>query len=122
MRALLVALSILVALLGVLGGAGTGVARGEPAALCRRGAVHHGAPIDLDVNHADLRDVLRLLADTGHSNVVMPDDIAGKVTLRLVRVAWDAAACAVAAAHGLVITVDGNLLLVTRRARYTRTR
>ena len=41
-------------------------------------------------------------------------DVTGKVTLRLLRVPWDAVACAVAAVHHLTITVDGNILLVMR--------
>ncbi|HEU4731104.1 MAG TPA: hypothetical protein VFT22_24590 [Kofleriaceae bacterium] len=112
MRALLVVLSMLAA----------GAARadeGGPAGrdLCARGVRHHGAPIDLDVKDGDIHDVLRLIADAGHVNVVVPDDVTGKVTLRLMHVAWDAAACAVAAVHHVTITVDGNILIVTRAAR-----
>ncbi|HET7501211.1 MAG TPA: hypothetical protein VFK02_09420 [Kofleriaceae bacterium] len=112
MRALLVVVSMLAA----------GLAHAddrEPAGrdLCARGARHHGAPIDLDVRGADLHDVLRLIADVGHVNLVVPDDVAGKVTLKLLHVAWDAAACAVAAVHHLAITVDGNILLVTHAGR-----
>jgi type IV pilus assembly protein PilQ len=81
--------------------------------LCARGARHHGAPIDLDVKDADVREVLRLLADVGRVNVVMSDDVTGKVTMRLAHVAWDAAACAVAAVHHLTITVQDNILLVS---------
>src|SRR5262245_14847197 len=80
--------------------------------LCARGAKHHGAPIDIDVRNADIHEVFRLLADTGHVNLVVSDEVSGKVTLRLKRVAWDAAACTVAAVKQLTITVDGNILLV----------
>jgi hypothetical protein len=82
--------------------------------LCARGVRHHGAPIDLNVKGADIQDVFRLIADVGNVNLVIPDDVTGKVTLRLVRVAWDAVACALAAMHRLTITVDGNILLVMR--------
>jgi hypothetical protein len=86
----------------------------EPRDLCARGVRHHGAAIDLDVKGADIQEVFRLIADVGHVNIVVPDDVTGKVTMRLVHVAWDAAACAVAAVHRLTITVDGNVLLVMR--------
>lgn len=78
----------------------------------RRGT---GAAIDLDVRAADIRDVMRLIADAGHKDLVIPDDVAGTVTLHLKRVAWDAAACTVAALHALRITVNGSVLVVTKR-------
>lgn len=80
--------------------------------LCARDVRHRGAPIDLEVKGADIHDVFRLIADAGRVNIVLPDDVTGKVTLRLVRVAWDAVACAVAAVHHLTLTVDGNVVLV----------
>jgi len=83
--------------------------------LCGRGAKHRGAPMDLDVKDADLKDVLRLLADVGKVNLVVPDDVSGRVTLRLRRVPWDQVACAVAAVHKLTITVQGSILMVARR-------
>ena len=95
----------------------TGVAHADGRELCAAGVQHHGAPIDLDLKAADIHDVFRLIADVGRVNVVVPDDVTGKVTLHLVRVAWDAAACAVARLHHLAITVDGNILLVMRAAR-----
>jgi type II secretory pathway component HofQ len=79
--------------------------------LCTR--PHHGAAIDLDVKAADVHDVFRLLADVGHVNLVVGDNVTGKVTLKLKRVAWDTAACAVADLEHLAIDVDGNILLVT---------
>jgi type IV pilus assembly protein PilQ len=84
--------------------------------LCGPSARHHGAPIDLDLKRADVRDVLRLLADVGHANLVASDDVEGKVTLRLKRVPWDAALCTVAAVEHLAVTFEDNILVV-RRAR-----
>jgi type IV pilus assembly protein PilQ len=82
--------------------------------LCAR-KVHRGAPIDLDVKDADVHDVLRLLADVGKINLVVSDEVSGKVTLRLKRVAWDLAACTIAKVHHLAIALDDNVLLVTKR-------
>ena len=83
--------------------------------LCARGAHYRGATIDLDVKDADIHEVLRLLADTGRVNLVVPDTVSGKVTLKLHRVPWDQAACAIAATHQLSIVVDGNILIVKPR-------
>lgn len=86
--------------------------------LCAASTHHHGAAIDLDVQDAPLPQVLRLLTDAGHVNLVLPEDVQGKVTVHLVRVAWDAAICTIAAVHHLRVTVQDNVLLV-RRAGHT---
>ena len=112
MRALLVAGWIIVAVV-----AARASHADEPAprrALCGRDVRHRGAPIDLNVKDADIHDVFRLIADAARVNLVIPDDVTGRVTLRLRREPWDAVACAVAAVHHLTITVDGNILLVMR--------
>jgi type II secretory pathway component HofQ len=83
--------------------------------MCRPGAKHHGAPLDLDVKDADLHDVYRLLADVGNINIVVADNVQGRVTMRLKRVAWDLAACTIAAVHKLDVTVQDNVVLVRRR-------
>jgi type IV pilus assembly protein PilQ len=105
MRALLIAIVVLVA---------------TPAAaereLCVPGTRHRGKVIDLDFQRAEIHDVLRLLADTGNTNVVISDDVRGKVTIKLKRVAWDRALCAIAAVHKLLVTIDENILLVRQRA------
>jgi type IV pilus assembly protein PilQ len=82
--------------------------------LCARGTKFRGATLDLDVKNADIKDVFRLLADVGKVNLVVPDDVGGKVTLKLARVPWDQIACTVAAIHKLTITVQGTILMVER--------
>jgi len=85
--------------------------------MCPAGAKFRGAAVDLDVKNADIHEVYRLLADVGRVNIVVPDDVKGKVTLRLKRVPWDQIACTVAAVHRLAITVQGNVLLVAPASR-----
>jgi len=82
--------------------------------LCKAGAKHRGATLDLDVKDADVQDVLRMLADVGNVNIVIAEEVRGKVTLRLKRASWDAAACTIASMHKLRIDLDGNILLVTK--------
>ncbi len=83
-------------------------------AMCSRDARYHGARIDLDVKGADIHDVMRLLADVGNVNIVVPDSVQAKVTLKLKRVPWDQVTCTIAAVHKLTVTVNGNVVLVTR--------
>src|SRR6187551_1469710 len=82
--------------------------------MCGRNAKYHGARIDLDVKDADIHDVMRLLADVGHVNIVVADTVRGNVTLRLKRVPWDQVACTIAAVHKLTMSVDGNVVMVTK--------
>lgn len=84
--------------------------------LCGRAAKYRGATVDLDLKNADVRDVFRLLADVGKVNLVVADDVAGQVTLRLKHVPWDQVACTVAATQKLRITVNGSILMVMRSA------
>ncbi len=82
--------------------------------MCMRDAKYHGARIDLDVKSADIHDVMRLLADAGNVNIVVPDSVQAKVTLKLKRVPWDQVMCTIAAVHKLTVTVNGNVVLVTK--------
>lgn len=96
----------------VMGFAGTAAADRD---LCAPGTRFRGAPLDLDVKAADIRDVFRLLADVGRVNLVVDDKVEGKVTLQLKRVPWDQIACTVAAVHKLRILVQDSILMVTKR-------
>jgi type IV pilus assembly protein PilQ len=83
--------------------------------LCAPGTRFRGATVDLDVKNAEVHDLFRLLSDVGKVNIVVPDDVTGKVTLKLQRVPWDQVACVIAAVKKLTITVNGNVLLVLPR-------
>ena len=82
--------------------------------MCRPGTKYHGAPIDLDVKDADIHDVMRLLADVGNINIVVADSVQGKVTLSLKHVAWDLVACTIGRVHKLQLTVQDNVVMVTK--------
>lgn len=105
------ALSIAVVLAGLLGPALPAAADRD---LCAPGTRFRGATVDLDLTGADIRDVFRLLADVGKVNLVVDDQVAGKVTMKLRRVPWDQVACTVAAVHKLRITVQDSILMITK--------
>lgn len=90
-------------------------AAAEERNACPSGARFRGATIDLDVKDADIHDVFRLLAKVGKINIVVPDDVQGKVTLTLKKVPWDQVACTIVAVHKLRLEIDGNVMLVTPR-------
>ena len=83
--------------------------------MCTSQTRYRGATRDFDVKDADIRDVLRLLADTGKINIVVADDVSGRVTMRLKNVPWDQILCTVAAVHKLRVTIDRTIVMVTRK-------
>ena len=53
--------------------------------------VYMGQKISLDFRGADIVNVLRILAEVGGENIVITDDVKGRITLRLVDVPSDQA-------------------------------
>lgn len=89
------------------------VAQLQPQAGRRR--IYRGATIDFDFKDAPIHDLLRVIADTGHVNIVVPDTIDAKVTVRLKRVPWDEALEVILASKGLWYRRDGNLYRIAPR-------
>ncbi len=80
-----------------------------------RSRVYHGQTVTLDFKDAPIRDLLRFIAATGDINIVVPDSIDFKVTLRLVKVPWDQALEVILASHGLWYRRDGKLYRIATR-------
>jgi type IV pilus assembly protein PilQ len=75
-----------------------------------------GRRIDLDFKDADIHNILRLLADVGHVNIITADDVKGSVTIRMRDVPWDHALDVILQAKGLGMVWDGNLIRVAPEA------
>jgi type IV pilus assembly protein PilQ len=76
------------------------------------GGRYSGRRIGLDLKDADIHNILRLLADVGHVNVVTADDVGGTVTIKMNDVPWDQALDVVLSAKGLGMVRTGNLIRV----------
>jgi type IV pilus assembly protein PilQ len=81
----------------------------------RNRKVYRGAIIDFDYKDAPMADLLRTIADTGKVNIVVPDGIDARVTVRLKKVPWDQALEVILASHGLWYRRDGNLYRIAPR-------
>jgi hypothetical protein len=68
----------------------------------------HGATVDLRFGGAPARDLVELLADTGHVNVVAPGELP-TVDIVVRRAPWDGVLSAVATLAGRTITRVGNV-------------
>ncbi len=91
-----------------------------PRSASARGRVE--PRVDLDVVGADLRDVLRLFADVGHVNLVVADEVTGRVTARLRGVPWRRALDAVLVTRGFEAERDGDVLRVAPAGTFARER
>ncbi len=78
---------------------------------------YDGQKISLHFKDADIRDILRILADVSGLNIVATDDVTGRVTLRLVDVPWDQALAVVLHANGLERVRSGNIVTISTAAR-----
>jgi type IV pilus assembly protein PilQ len=78
--------------------------------------------IDVDVVNADIRNVLRLFADVGHVNLVLGDDVAGKITVRFLNVPWETAMRSVLSVKGLAMERTGNIVRVQKAEAFARER
>jgi type IV pilus assembly protein PilQ len=74
--------------------------------------------ISLDVQSADVRDVLRLLAETGGINILASGEVQGAITVRLIDVPWEQALEAVLKLTGFAQERQGNIILVAPAKRF----
>jgi type IV pilus assembly protein PilQ len=73
-----------------------------------------GRRITLDFHDIEIRNLLRLIADVSKKNIVVADDVAGKVTVSLRNVPWDQALDLVLRAKGLGKEEMGNVIRIAK--------
>ncbi len=72
-----------------------------------------GQKISLDFKDADIKNVFRLLAEISGLNIVVTDDVAKKVTVRLVDIPWDQAMDILLQTNGLGKEQVGNVVRIS---------
>ncbi len=102
----------------VMGGFGVAVpaAQSSAGSVSSRRRVFRGPPVTLDFKEAPIHDLLRLLSELNRVNIVVPDDIADKVTVRMNRVPWDQALEVILSSKGLWYRREGTLYRIAKRA------
>jgi len=80
------------------------------------GKQYTGRRISLDLKDVEIDDVLRLIAEVSDLNVIAGDDVAGKVTIRLVDVPWDQALDVILLTKGLGFVRVGSVLRIAPQA------
>jgi len=90
--------------------------RAEPAPQQAMRPSHADATVDLELAAAPLADAFRLLAEAGGFDVVIDESVDGEVSLRLRDAAVDDTIESLAAANGLTLEWQGNVLVVRGRS------
>ena len=88
-----------------------------------------GEKISIDLQDADVEHVLRLIAEISGYNLILDDEITGKISLRLVDIPWDQALDLVLLQRNLAMVIKGNIMriasttkLETERAQLQKAR
>ena len=77
-----------------------------------KGPKYTGTRISLDFKDADIRNILRLIAEVSNLNIVAGDDVQGTVTIKLNDVPWDQALDVILLSNNLGKSLDGNILRI----------
>lgn len=80
----------------------------------------NGKPITLQIRDADLVDVFRLIGEASGFNIVVGDDVKGKISLSLVEVPWDQALDTILHTQHLGAERNNNILRVVTLANLTQ--
>jgi type IV pilus assembly protein PilQ len=68
--------------------------------------------VSLDFKDADIKNILRLIAEVSNFNIIAGDDVTGKITMRLVDVPWDQALDVILRARSLGMSKVGNVIRI----------
>ncbi|HLG22006.1 MAG TPA: type IV pilus secretin PilQ, partial [Candidatus Manganitrophaceae bacterium] len=83
-------------------------------------AKYTGRKISLDFQDADITNVIRLIADVSSLNIVLGEDVKGKVTLKLVNVPWDQALEIILKMNNLGQIREGNIIRIATLANIAK--
>lgn len=73
---------------------------------------YHGRLISLDLQDTDIDNALRIIAEVSNLNIVTTQEVAGKVTLRLIDVPWDQALDVILKINSLGKVQEGNVVRI----------
>jgi type IV pilus assembly protein PilQ len=93
---------------------------GVEAALFNGISKYAGRKISLDLQDADLVNVMRLFAEVANLNIILAPDVRGKVTVRMVNVPWDQAMDIILKMNGLGYALEDNVLRIATIATLTK--
>jgi len=82
------------------------------AALLDDSPKYTGRLISLDLQDTDIDNALRIIAEVSNLNIIASEDVAGKVTFRLIDVPWDQALDVILKPNALDKVEEGNVVRI----------
>lgn len=76
-----------------------------------------GKKISIDLQDADIEHVLRLITSVTDYNLIIDDDVTGKISLRLFNIPWDQALDLVLLQKNLGMVVRGNIMRIATQEK-----
>jgi type IV pilus assembly protein PilQ len=83
-------------------------------------AQYSGRRMTLDFVDADLRNILKLIAEVSELNIVAGDDVKGRITIKLIDVPWDQALEVILQSQSLGMVRIGNVIRIAPLERLRR--
>ena len=90
------------------------------AALVAGGTRYTGRKISLELQDADLINVMRLFAEVANLNIILAPDVKGRVTVRMVNIPWDQAMDIILKMNGLGYALEDNVLRIASIGALTK--
>jgi len=84
----------------------------KPEEVLTTAKVYTGRKVSLDFKDADIKNILRLIAEVSNFNIITADDVSGKITMRLVDVPWDQALEVILQSRSLGMVQVGNVIRI----------
>lgn len=81
------------------------------------GPNYSGQLISVDLRDTDIRSFFSMIGEISHRNVVVHNDVSGKVRLTLKDVPWDQVLDIVLRQNGLYALNEGNVILIVPTAK-----
>jgi type IV pilus secretin PilQ/predicted competence protein len=100
--------------------AGKPVLGSAETALLAGSSRYSGRRISLDLQDADLINVMRLFAEVANLNIILAPDVKGKVTVRMVNIPWDQAMDTILRMNGLGYALEDNILRIASVGALTK--
>ncbi|MDL1969464.1 MAG: type IV pilus secretin PilQ [Candidatus Desulfofervidaceae bacterium] len=89
-------------------------------ALSKKTRAYPRTPVSLDFEQADLKMILKWMAEEAGLNIIFGPKVKGRVSIHLVDVPWDKAFQSILDSHGLVATQMDNLIRVITSETYEK--